>query len=66
MAYLKEHEEHDSFSSSIFYMNNYLGEIQIEECDICGYQDVICLHIKNTWNDQNTKLTCLLCEVDGT
>jgi len=66
MSYLKEHDEHGGFSASVFYMENWLGSIQVEECDACAYWTVMCEHKLNTWNSNGTQLTCNLCGADGT
>lgn len=58
--YLKEHEEHWMFSSlTVLHIKNVLGEIEMKVCDECGYEDVKCLHIKNTVSSYT--ITCLLC-----
>ena len=66
--YLKEHEEHYLFApTTVVYMKNILGELEIRVCTICDYEDVVCLHIKNSKLVLRTPLgpkftiECLLC-----
>lgn len=60
--YSEEHKSHLTFATTtVVYIRNDLGELEIRICDSCGYEDVTCLHIKNVKNFEKLKITCLLC-----
>lgn len=66
MSYLREHDEHGSYSFGIVYISSWLGTIELEECDTCGYLNVLCTHENNSWTEDETQLLCDLCGADGT
>ena len=42
-------------------------EIILMVCDQCPHiETTYCMHKKNVWNKEETKLTCTLCGIDGT
>lgn len=70
MAYLKEHEDHvaakGAWSGRVFYMTNANGSIHVLACTECDHVEVECQHMKCSWNDDETLLTCNLCLADAT
>lgn len=44
----------------------YLGEVELRICDTCHWISATCTHGKNSWNKEETHLTCNLCGIDGT
>lgn len=42
------------------------GSILIEICNKCSYLSATCNHSNNSWNKEETILTCDLCGSDGT
>ena len=60
--WLKEHEDHLAFApTTVLYLKNVLGELEIRVCDTCGYEDVRCLHIKNEIDHKKRLIECRLC-----
>jgi hypothetical protein len=52
---------------NVVYAENENGTVQLEFCTKCAKPvSVICEHRKNTWNKEETKLTCNFCGADGT
>ena len=67
MSYLKEHDEHRGTNSyDYLQMRSFLGTLEIESCEKCGYLKVYCAHEFNTWTEDGKTLLCNLCGVDGT
>jgi len=61
-VYLKEHADHLEFApNSVVYLSNHLGELQIKICDLCGYETIRCMHIRNRTDFEKNTITCLLC-----
>jgi hypothetical protein len=74
VSYLRKHDEHWATDESVSFSNiqirSYLGTLDIEICDSCGYLFVHCIHEFNTWQGDESNamasLICNLCGVDGT
>ncbi len=62
VIYSEEHKKHLSFiPTTVVFVRNDLGEIEIRTCTSCGYEDVTCLHTKNDIDFELLKIRCLLC-----
>lgn len=61
------HDNHDYTWFNVVTVSNDNGSVELEICDFCGYiARTTCDHIKNSWNEEGTRLTCDLCGADGT
>lgn len=60
--WLREHEEHLAFAPvAVVYLKSIFGEIEIRICELCGYEDVFCLHTKNVVDTKTLFIECRLC-----
>ncbi len=64
---VKRHDEDCSRTFRVEYLKNEKGSVEIMFCSTCGAPEhAKCEHEKNTWNVEETELTCDLCGADAT
>ena len=59
----KDHAAHGSHGLDLVFVNE---NIEVWRCDACFRLEAYCTHVKNSWNEDGTELTCDFCGVDGT
>lgn len=59
----QDHLSHGSHSLDLLFLNE---DIEVWRCDTCFHLEAYCMHVKNSWNEDGTELTCDFCGVDGT
>jgi hypothetical protein len=63
----RRHFEEDGISTEdVQYVYVPEGGLMLLICTKCRLIETHCLHLKNSWNKEETQLTCDLCGIDGT